>query len=78
MLAHRKNIEWLCCYPNPVAYAHRQRSAALRAKTKKPYTRSASHLVIPPSQSTQGDKVVVVQQRPYQHDPIGHDPIGHR
>jgi hypothetical protein len=26
---------------SPVAYAHRQRSAALRAKTKQPYARSA-------------------------------------
>ena len=37
MLAHLKNIEWLCCYQGPVAYAHRQRSVALRAKTKQPY-----------------------------------------
>jgi hypothetical protein len=33
MLAHRKNIEWLCSSQYPVAYAHRQRSVALRAKT---------------------------------------------
>ena len=33
MLAHRKNIEWLCSSQYPVAYAHRQRSAALWAKT---------------------------------------------
>jgi hypothetical protein len=39
MLAHLKNIEWLCCYQGPVAYAHRQRSVALRAKTKQPYAR---------------------------------------
>jgi hypothetical protein len=32
MLAHCKNIEWLCWSQYPVAYAHRQRSAALRAK----------------------------------------------
>ena len=32
MLAHPKNIESLCCFQGPVAYAHRQRSAALRAK----------------------------------------------
>ena len=33
MLAHLKKIEWLCCCQGPVAYAHRQRSVALRAKT---------------------------------------------
>ena len=32
MLAHGKNIEWLCCCQGPVAYAHRQRSVALRAE----------------------------------------------
>ena len=35
MLAHLKNKEWLCCCQGPVAYAHRQRSVALRAKTKQ-------------------------------------------
>ena len=33
MLAHRKNTECLFCCSVPVAYAHRQRSAALWAKT---------------------------------------------
>ena len=32
MLAHGKNIEGLCCCQGPVAYAHRQRSVALRAE----------------------------------------------
>jgi hypothetical protein len=32
MLVHRRNIELLCWSQYPVAYAHRQRSAALRAK----------------------------------------------
>ena len=36
MLAHLKKIEWLCCCQGPVAYAHRQRSVALRAKTEQP------------------------------------------
>jgi hypothetical protein len=36
MLAHLKNKERLCCCQGPVAYAHRQRSVALRAKTKQP------------------------------------------
>jgi hypothetical protein len=35
MLAHRMNTEWLFCCLVPVAYAHRQRSVALRAKTKQ-------------------------------------------
>jgi hypothetical protein len=39
MLAHLKNREWLCCFQGPVAYAHRQTSVALRAKTKQPYSR---------------------------------------
>ena len=44
MLAHRKNTERLRCCPGPVAYAHRQRSVALRAKTKQPdlYGRSTT------------------------------------
>jgi hypothetical protein len=44
MLAHLKNTEWLFCFQGPVAYAHRQRSAALRAKTKQPdlYGRSTT------------------------------------
>ena len=44
MLAHLKNIEWLFCFQDPVAYAHRQRSVALRAKTKQPdlYGRSTT------------------------------------
>jgi hypothetical protein len=36
MLAHLKNKERLCCCQGPVAYAHRQRSIALRAKTEQP------------------------------------------
>jgi hypothetical protein len=32
MLTHPRNIELLCWSQYPVAYAHRQRSAALRAK----------------------------------------------
>jgi hypothetical protein len=31
--SHLKNIDWLCCDQGPVAYAHRQTSVALRAKT---------------------------------------------
>ena len=44
MPAHRMNTEWLFCCPVPVAYAHRQRSTALRAKTKQPdlYGRSTT------------------------------------
>ena len=44
MLAHRMNTEWLFCCQGPVAYAHRQRSVALRAKTKQPdlYGRSTT------------------------------------
>ena len=33
MLAHLKNKERLCCCQGPVAYAHRQTSVALGAKT---------------------------------------------
>ena len=36
MLATLENTEWLRCCPGPVAYAHRQGSVALRAKTKQP------------------------------------------
>ncbi len=36
MLAHLKNREWLCGCQVPVAYAHRQRSVALWAKTEQP------------------------------------------
>ena len=32
MLAHREKTERLCCCQGPVAYAHRQRSVALRAE----------------------------------------------
>ena len=44
MPAHRMNTEWLFCCLVPVAYAHRQRSVALRAKTKQPdlYGRSTT------------------------------------
>ena len=48
MLAHRMNTEWLFCFPGPVAYAHRQRSVALRAKTKQPdlYGRSTTQTAL--------------------------------
>ena len=36
MLAPLKNAERLRCCQGPVAYAHRQRSVALRATTKQP------------------------------------------
>ena len=36
MLATLENTERLRCYQGPVAYAHRQGSVALRAKTKQP------------------------------------------
>ena len=35
MLAHLNNTQFLCCCLGPVAYAHRQRSVALRAKTEQ-------------------------------------------
>ena len=49
MLAHRMNTEWLFCCPVPVAYAHRQRSVALRAKTgsRISTTQTALRAVIP-------------------------------
>ena len=48
MLAHRMNTEWLFCFQGPVAYAHRQRSVALRAKTKQPdlYGRSTTQTAL--------------------------------
>ena len=65
MLAHPKNIKWLCCCQGPVAYAHRQRSAALRAKTKRldlyyPKSLTRGHpphppRPLPPSQSPGGE-----------------------
>jgi hypothetical protein len=68
MLAHRMNTEWLFCCLVPVAYAHRQRSVALRAKTKQtdlygrsttkqPYARSSPSPPRPlsPSQSPGGE-----------------------
>jgi hypothetical protein len=35
MQSHLKNIERVRCWRGPVAYAHRQRSAALRAKNQQ-------------------------------------------
>jgi len=39
---HNKPL-WIGGPPNPVAYAHRQRSVALWAKARQPYARSAHH-----------------------------------
>ena len=58
-------IKWLEAYPT----GGRNSPDRLEA-----YPTGADHV----AQSAQGDKVVVVQQRPYQHDPIGHNPIGDR
>ena len=49
MLAHRKNLGWLCCCQYPVAHAHRQRYAALRAKTQTPGKRPKTQVIFLPA-----------------------------